>query len=35
MNARSAAVKLRIFMIWLKENELLQSAEIGGNFLDL
>ena len=34
-NARIAVVMLISFMIWLKQNELLQSAEIGGNCFDL
>ena len=34
-NARIVVTKLKSFMIWLMQNELLQSTEIGGNGLDL
>ena len=34
-NARIAVVRLMSFMIWLKRNNSLQSAEIGRNGFDL
>ena len=34
-NARIAVTKLKSFMIWLMQNESLQSTEIGSNCLDL
>ena len=34
-NTRIVVTKLKSFMIWLMQNESLQSTEIGGNCLDL
>lgn len=34
-NTRIVVTKLKSFMIWLMQNESLQSTEIGGNGLDL